>query len=203
MYAEKKEVLFPRNSRVLDVAGGFGVDSMFFLEHNHTVTLLDISSVAIEGAKDTATERLLDDRFQTCLVELGKERIALEDDSVDVVYSRLGLQYFNKNTTEDIFKELFRILKKDGKAYVVVKSPDDTQEMEYFKKAAVEVEKSVFDNKGQRKSRYTRSEWENILKNAGIKKYSVSEYVDDIEGRGAKTKSGVYKLLLNEIIFSK
>lgn len=46
----------PRTGRVLDVAGGAGVDALWLARHGLAVTLVDISDVALERAAEAARE---------------------------------------------------------------------------------------------------------------------------------------------------
>ncbi|KKQ74963.1 MAG: hypothetical protein US95_C0013G0013 [Candidatus Woesebacteria bacterium GW2011_GWB1_38_5] len=48
-YAEKREVLFPRESKICDMAGGLGYDAMYFIGKGHNVIILDISDYALKG----------------------------------------------------------------------------------------------------------------------------------------------------------
>ena len=71
------------------------------------------------------------------------------------------------------------------------------------KKTAEEIEDSVYDDKGQIKSRFTKEEWTQIIADAEITDFEVKPYVEDLTGRGDKTKSGKMEFLLLEIVFQK
>ncbi len=200
-YALEKEAEFPRNSTVLDLGGGTGVDAVYFAEKGHNVTLADISPLALEVAKEKAKNK--DVNIKTEQVNIGKDPLPFEDSTFDIVYSRLVLHYFDKSTTSAIFSEINRILKKSGIAYITIKSPDDEKEMEYLKSNASEIEENVFLEEGDIKSRYSIEQLENILKEAGIENFEVIEYEEDLHGRVDKVKSGNKVLLLNEISWKK
>lgn len=200
-YAIQREKEFPRGSTVCDLGGGTGVDALYFLDHGHNVQLIDISDFALAKARDKAQEKGLD--LETHMVTLGHEAIPLGAESMDIVYSRLALHYFDRRVTTEILKEVFRILKKGGKAFIVIKSPDDVQEMEFLRRTAVEKEEGVFEDGGEVKSRFTKEQLEDMLTTAGITDFMVDAFVENLDGRVDKVKSGNNQLLLNEIQFSK
>ncbi len=115
----------------------------------------------------------------------------------------MALHYFDFETTISIFKEIFNILNNEGKTFITVKSPKDKPEMKYLKKTSKKIGENVYKTGIQIKSRFTREQWEAILQKAGIEKYTVTEYKEDLSGRGDTTKSGNTKYLLNEIRFNK
>ncbi len=200
-YAIDKEVLFPRNCTVVDLGGGTGTDALYFAEKGHRVILIDIAETALDIAKQKARDINLE--IETHQVVLGNTPIPLEDNSVDIVYSRLAIHYFNQQTTSDILKEIHRILKQGGTAYISVKSPNDTAEMEFLKKTASEIDTNVFVDEGYIKSRYTLSQWESFIKPLGCSEFKVHDYIEDLTGRVDAVKSGNKSFVLTEIILRK
>lgn len=200
-YAIEKERLFPSNARVLDLGGGTGADSIYFLQHNHVVTLVDISDFALTAAKEKAAE--LGHPLTTLRITLGEEPLTLVDNSAEVIFSRLALHYFDRNTTVSIFKDMNRILVQNGNAYITIKSPDDKKEMDFLKETAEEIEEGVFIDDGETKSRFTDAQWEDILKAAGITKFTVRPYKEDMTGKIDKVKSGNLQMTFTEILLSK
>lgn len=201
VYASEKERLFPRNATVCEVGGGTGADSIYFLQQGHKVILLDISDFALSSAAKKAGEH--SSKLETHRVTLGEEQIPLEANSVDVIYSRLALHYFNRQTMASILKNLQEVLKNGGKAFISIKSPNDEQEMVFLESAAKEVEPGVYDDQGDIKSRFTKEQLEDILRAAGIQSFGVNTYVEDLGGRVDRVKSGNSQLVLNEIQFTK
>lgn len=202
-YAIEKEFLLPRNSLICDFGGGTGADSLYFLKKGHSVVFLDISSTAIDAANKKVKENGLSDKFMSKQTDFSEDSVPLEDNYVDIVYSRLAIHYFTKERTIEILKEIKRILKPGGKAYITVKSPDDKNEMNFLKETATEIEKNVFDDNGQIKSRYEIKEWEKMLHSIEVDNYSVQLYEEDLGGRKDIVKSGLDKFMLTEIIFTK
>jgi ubiquinone/menaquinone biosynthesis C-methylase UbiE len=202
VYAEEKEKLFPRGSVILDLGGGTGADALFFLRQGHSVVLLDISEFALKVAQEKAKRSDLIDRLVVKQVDFGLHDLPIKDNSVDAVFSRIGLNYFPGDRTVKIFHEVFRALKPQaGTAYITLKSPDDLDEYDYLQKTAVEYEPNVFIQNGQLRSRFTKEQLENLLKTAGVTTFSIKPYEEILSSD--KKKQHQAKLILNEVVFSK
>ncbi len=200
LFAEEKEKLFPRNSLVVDLGAGTGADAIYFLKKGHSVIALDISEFALKVTLEKAKNTNLEKNLITRKVDFGLHSIPIKDDSVDVVYSRISINYFDKKQTVEIFKEIYRILKENGVAFISMKSPDDLNEMEYFEKSATKYEPNVFIEGGMLRSRFTKEQIEEILKEAGILGFEVRPYEEDLTGR----KKGHHPILyVNVITFKK
>lgn len=204
-YAVEKEQFFPRQAVVLDLGGGSGADSLYFAGRGHSVKLVDISDVALGRAKSIAENKGLATSIETFQANLDEATIPLQSGTCDVVYSRLALHYFGSDTLAKLFTEVYRVLKTGGKAYLTVKSPDDTAEMEYLKQQATEVEDGVFNEGGYTKTRFSVEQLKAVLANAGIPEASssVQQYTEDLGGRKDKVKSGNTKLTVNQIELTK
>ncbi len=200
-YAEAKEREFPRSSQIVDLGGGQGHDAEYFISQGHEVTLLDLSEVALQRAREKII-KTGEEKLRTIKVVLGEEPIPLPAGSQDIAYSRLALHFFNKAKTKEVLKQIKTSLKPGGKAFITVKSPADTEEMKFLAQTAEEIEPGVFDDKGQIKNRFTQEEWQVILSEAGITNFSIKPYIEDISGRGDITKSGNTQLVLTEIEFT-
>lgn len=199
-YAEEKEREFPRGSIVLDLGGGTGSDAFLFLQKGHSVVLLDISEFALKVCQEKAKRNKLDDRLVVRQIDYGLHDLPLKDSSVDVVYSRIGLNYFPSDQTIKLFHSIYKILKAGGKAFLTFKSPDDENEMEYLRKTAVEYEPGVFIQNGQLRSRFSVDELKNMLLLAGIRDFRVTPYEEEL----SDVNAGHHPVLhVNEITFVK
>lgn len=198
-YAKEREPLFPRNSIIVDLGGGMGVDALYFLEKGHSVIILDISKYALNVARELAKARKLDTKLITKQVDFSLHSIPLKPDSVDICYSRLSLNYFDTSETTTLFCEILAILKQGGKSYLTFKSPNDIEEIEHLKKRATLLEENVFIDSGQIRSRFSGEQLEQICKNAGIANYEVKEYVESLTGEG----DAIRQMMCNEVVFSK
>ncbi|NQV12604.1 class I SAM-dependent methyltransferase [Candidatus Uhrbacteria bacterium] len=100
---------FPESGKVIDLGAGLGQDSIFFAQSGYNVILTDINAKAFEVARKIAGD--LDIDYE--VVDL-QDPLPFDDSIFDVVYSHLGLHYFNEEDTRGIFKEIHRVLKPDG-----------------------------------------------------------------------------------------
>ena len=202
-YCETKEALFPRGAIVCDVGSSTGVDSLYFLQQGHSVIALDISDTGLELTRKLAQKHDLEKKLTTIHVDLKQGDLPMEDECVDVVFSRLSLHYFSISETKKILQELHRILRPGGAAYIIVKSPDDEEELSFLKNTATEIEPSVFKEGEVTKSRYTKEQWETMLRDVAIRDYTVQDHLEDLTGRGDVTKSGNMEFKTIEVQFSK
>lgn len=199
-YAQEKEKLFPRGSLVLELGGATGEDAEYFIRNGHSVVLLDISSFALVEAEKRIKKAGLSEKLVTRQADFGLHKLPVKDNSCDVVYSRISLNYFPRDHTTKIFRNIYSVLKSQGKAYLTFKSPDDKDEMEYLKRACSEYEPDVYIDGGQLRSRFAISDLQSLLKKADIADYQVHSYKEVLE---QKNKGHENVLLLNEVVFTK
>ena len=199
-YAEVKEKLFPRNSLIVDLGAGTGADAVYFLRNGHSVVALDISEFALKVIQEKAKSAGFSKNLVTKQVDFGLFLLPVKDASVDVVYSRISLNYFGSKQTAIIFGDIYRILKPGGFAYISLKSPDDTVEMEYLEKSSTVYEPNVFIEGGMLRSRFSIKQIEAILRKSGIQNFEVKSYKEDLGGRREEHHPILY---VNEITFKK
>jgi len=111
-----------QKGKMLDLGCGKGADSMFFHYKGFQVTALDFSQNAISTFNQIQQEKGL---FISALVKDFTEELIYEDESFDVVYSRISLNYFTDEVTRGIFAEMRRVLKSEGLLIFQVKSVSD------------------------------------------------------------------------------
>lgn len=199
-YAEEKERLFPRGSLVVDMGAGTGADVVYFLKNGHSVVALDISEFALKVTQEKAKTQKLDKNLVVRQVDFGLHSIPVKDESVDIVYSRISLNYFGSKQTTIIFKDIYRILKPGSAAYLSLKSPGDEVEMEYLEKSASVYEPGVFIEGRMLRSRFTKEQIEEMLKMANILNFEVKPIKEDL----AERKEGHHPTLyVNDIFFKK
>lgn len=198
-YAEEKEKHFPRDSLVVDLGGGTGEDAVYFLQKGHRVVVFDVSEFALERAVAKARKYGFKDEIVTRQVDFGLHQLPLENDSVDIFYSRISLNYFPSDRTSVIFHDIHRALKPGGKAYLSFRSPEDEVEMEMLEKTCTKYEENVYIHGKQIRSRFTIEQLENMLKSVGIEKYKVRPYKEPIPHEEGKTAY----LYTNEIVIEK
>lgn len=199
-YAEEKEKLFPRKSLIVDVGGGTGEDALYFLQKGHSVVLLDISDFALKTAEEKTRAHNLSSKLAVRKVDYGLEALPIKDSSVDIVYSRISLNYFDAEHTSKLFKEVYRILKPGGSAYLTFKSPNDLDEMDYLNKMTTLYEPNVYIENGMLRSRFTAEQLQDIINKAGITDFSVNAFKEEL---GVRREGHQQLLFLNEVVFKK
>lgn len=198
-YAEEKEQLFPRNSLVVDLGGGAGYDAIYFLQKGHNVVLFDISDVALALASQKAQEMGFGEKLVTRQIDFGLHDLPVKDASVDVVFSRIALHYFESSHTIKLFQHIKRMLKVGGTAYLTFKSPEDTAEMERLQKTATLFEPNVYIENGLIRSRFTVDQLKDMLEKAGVNGASVKPYKEQLQSSEMQD----HYLLLNEVVFTR
>lgn len=127
-----------KKGKLLDLACGKGADSVFFHNKGFIVTGIDYSTEAIKQFNDTQK------RYEILISTLTKditEPLPFEPRMFDVVYSRLGINYFDDETTKNIVSEVKRVLRSEGLFIFQVKSVNDK---DYGK--GKELEKHMFED---------------------------------------------------------
>jgi ubiquinone/menaquinone biosynthesis C-methylase UbiE len=202
-YAVDKEKFFPRNSIVCDLGGGDGADSLYFLKNGHKVYLFDISDIALDRAKEKVAKFGLGDKLMTSLVDLNSALIPSEDSFFDVLYARLSLHYFDQERTAEILKDVYRVLKSGGTAFIAVKSPKDEKEMKWLENNNQKIGNGIYSEDGLIKSRFSEDQYKTILGKAGIKNFKINDYEEIFGDKKVYVKSGADKLQYLEIVINK
>lgn len=109
-FAVEMEERFPRHARVLELGCSAGDDSAFFGEQGHDVLGIDVSAPLI----DLAAQRYDDRGNVEFRVGDITQPLGVAGQSMDVVYARLSLHYFDHATTLRVFSEIAWVLRKGG-----------------------------------------------------------------------------------------
>lgn len=72
-------------------------------------------------AKDLIIKHGLEDRIELKLEDVSK-KLVYEDNTFDYIYARLVLHYLDNDSLRNALSELYRVLKYNGKLFVVVRS---------------------------------------------------------------------------------
>lgn len=132
IFAQQAIKYFPTTGKLLDLAAGQGQDSLFFAEKNYAVTSTDQNQTALKISKEKSSKKSL--LITTQLVDLN-DNLPFKDSSFDIVYSHLGLHYFNQAKTKEIFNEIHRVLKSGGIFAALFNTIEDPEILtEEFKK---------------------------------------------------------------------
>ncbi len=115
----------------------------------------------------------------------------------------MSLHYFYPERTTEIIKDIYRVLKTGGTAYIVVKSPEDKKEMEWLENNTKQLEEGIFHENGLIKTRFSKEQYRNFLRNVGISDFSINDYTEQFGDQKIFVKSKADKLLYIEIIIKK
>ncbi|MDJ0633076.1 MAG: class I SAM-dependent methyltransferase [Xenococcaceae cyanobacterium MO_188.B29] len=95
-----------QNTQVLDLCCGAGQTTRFLVQKSSNVTGLDISPVALSRAKKNVP--------QAKYVEGLAQNMPLADNQFDLVHTSSALHEMTPQELEQIFKEVYRVLKPGG-----------------------------------------------------------------------------------------
>jgi ubiquinone/menaquinone biosynthesis C-methylase UbiE len=202
-YAKDKEKYFPHGSVVCDLGGGDGTDSIYFLEKGYQVYLYDVADLALKRAEKRAELKGLENHLITKAINLENDAIPTEDNFFDVLYARLSLHYFYKDRVIEIFKDIYRVLKEKGTSYIVVKSPNDKNEMKWLESNSEKLGGGIYNENGLIKTRLTKDQYRAMLVNAGIADFKINDYIEKFGEQKIFVKSKAEELLYTEITIQK
>lgn len=120
---------------MLDLGCGAGRHVIFLAQEGFSVTGIDFSKTGLQYAK----KRLEDHGLNAVLTEGSILSLPYEDDSFDGIVSYGVLCYFKYDDLKTVAKEIYRTLKKDGKAFLITRSTHDKR----FGKG-INIEKNTF-----------------------------------------------------------
>ncbi len=146
-------------SKVLDFGCGVGRVARFLSNNVHTLYGVDISTDMLNYAR-----KYCQDCSNTVFEKTNGREIPLKDNFVDFAYSLLVLQHLEKEDAFYILKEIHRILKFNGKAYLTF--PNLTSAV-YWKDFETFANKPSLRNIARPRF-YTSSEVEFLIKKAGF-----------------------------------
>ena len=109
------QINFLKDSSVLDIGCGWGSSTKYLSKFSKKVTSIDISSVAIAGAKKNLS---FTDIKNFELFEMDAQNLSFKDNSYDFIYS-WGVIHHSAEP-EKIIKQLYRVLKNGGKGTIMV-----------------------------------------------------------------------------------
>ena len=150
IFAEEILEYLPSSGTILCLGEGQGQDGRYFASLGYRIVSTDVSESALEinrnKTKEEETKNITIERLDI------REKFPCKDNSFDVVYAHLAIQYFDIKLTRQIFSEIYRVLKQDGIVTILVNSIEDT---EY--NTGKKIEKDFFETEGFRKRFYSTS----------------------------------------------
>ena len=94
------------NSKILDLCCGKGQTTQFLVNYSQDVTGLDVSPFALEKARKNVP--------QAHYVEGLAQKLPFDDRTFDIVHTSVALHEMTTTELEEIFAEVYRVLKPQG-----------------------------------------------------------------------------------------
>lgn len=108
-------------SRVLDLGCGAGRHIVYLAKEGYQATGIDFSGPGLEFVK----KRLDELSLSAQLIKTNITTIPFENESFDGVISFAVIYYFLPEDIDTIIHEIYRVLKPNGKAFIVLRSTND------------------------------------------------------------------------------
>lgn len=150
IFAEQITQYLPPTGQLLELASGQGQDARYFARLGYEVTATDLVDTGLKEAAKKAEQENLQIDFQ--ITDLAKP-LPFPDNFFEIIYSHLGLHYFNKADTKKLLKELHRVLKPGGILAALFNTIDDPEihtpdfekiEENYYREVAFDFPKRYF-----------------------------------------------------------
>jgi len=172
-FAEEVQAAIPAGATILELGCGEGNDSYFFAAQGHKIMATDFSDIVIEQNKT----RWQDDRLTFAEQDISQP-LEYADESFDVVYARLSLHYFKAEATQQIFREIARVLKVGGLLCFMCKSTEDGI---YGK--GTEIENDMYELDGHVRHFFSEPFTQQLLSAAGLQAKKVETGKEQIYDR--------------------
>lgn len=147
VFVELAARYFPPEAQILELGAGTGQDTHFLVDHGFQVTATDFSKPALDLNWETANAESRS-RLQIQQFDLS-EPFPFSDLSFDALYTHLVVHYFDRQTTQQIFDEISRVLRPGGIVALLVNSVNDPEYGQGRK-----IEEDFFELKPGRPKRY-------------------------------------------------
>lgn len=116
IFAEFAIQYFPLKGSLLELGAGLGQDAQFFSQKGYQVLATDLNTESLKKIPNSDVQEL----------DL-KQLFPFPDESFNIVYGHLSVHYFNLQTTQQIFDEVYRVLKKGGIVAIFTNSTSDPE----------------------------------------------------------------------------
>ena len=130
------------SGNVLDISVGDGAHCDYFIENGYSVYGTDISPLAIKTIEDKYPEH-------NWIVHDTENKFPYVDNKFDIIFARLAIHYFSKESLSHILEDIHRILKPNGTFFILVKITNkgnlDTGKKQYSKEDWVDLLDKDFD----------------------------------------------------------
>lgn len=142
------------NKTAIDLGCGIGQDTEYLKNQGFNVISCDISEVALKKLK----ERIPNSNTMQLDVT---EKLPFEDNSIGIVNANLSLHYFDWKTTQNIFREINRVLAPNG--LLIGRMNSDKNET-YTKESTEKIEENFYYDYGKYYRLWNQEQWNRITK---------------------------------------
>ncbi|WP_315674922.1 class I SAM-dependent methyltransferase [Clostridium sp. 19966] len=153
-----KEVLNKCSVPVIDLGCGTGGDTLYLTERGHKVIACDQSQEALNIINSFIPQ------VKTIQMDISKP-LPFEDESAEVIIADLSLHYFNHETTQNIVKEIKRVLKNKGYLLGRVNSIND---FNFGAGSGEEIERNFYLTQDGNKRFFSEEDIKNYFQNFSI-----------------------------------
>jgi len=172
---------------ILEIGCGQGRDAIFFSEKGFLVETFDISENAIKFVNKTKESFNL--KNLNAIVHDVNKIFPYHIKSFDFIYSNLALQFFDIDSLENIFDNIYRVMKDDATILFSTKKKGD----KYYD-FGTKINEHAFEYKGITRYFYDRTVLEQILK----QKFEILNFNEDHHENPNLTTSVWWKILLKK-----
>jgi SAM-dependent methyltransferase len=176
---------------IIDLGCGFGNDTLYLYERGFKVISCDYSIEALNRLKYF----ILQPEIKHFDMVNG---LPFENDSSKVIIADLSLHYFSKNDTDNIFKEISRVLVPGGHLLCRVNSVRD---INHGAGQGIQLEDNFYDIDGKRKRFFDRNhidvffrDWVlEYINECEMNRYKEKKIVWEIAAKNSKSSAHYYK----------
>ena len=172
---------------ILEIGCGQGRDSIFFSEKGYSIETFDISENAITFVNKTKKSFNL--KNLNAIVHDVTEPFSYSNNFFDFVYSNLALQFFDINSLEKIFDNIYRVMNDEATILFSTKKKGD----KYYD-FGTKISEDAYEHKGIIRYFYDKSVLEHMLEH----QFEILSFDDDHHTNPNSTISEWWKILLKK-----
>ena len=172
---------------ILEIGCGQGRDCIFFAEKGYSVETFDISENAIRFVNKTKESFNL--KNLNAIVHDVTEPFSYPNIFFDFVYSNLALQFFNIDSLEKIFNNIYQVMKEESTILFSTKKKGD----KYYD-FGTKISEDAYEYKGITRYFYDKS----ILEHMFEQQFEILYFDDDHHTNPNSTISEWWKILLKK-----
>ena len=172
---------------ILEIGCGQGRDSIFFSEKGYSIETFDISENAITFVNKTKKSFNL--KNLNAIVHDVTEPFSYSNNFFDFVYSNLALQFFDIDSLEKIFDNIYRVMNDEATILFSTKKKGD----KYYD-FGTKISEDAYEHKGIIRYFYDKSVLEHMLEH----QFEILRFDDDHHTNPNSTISEWWKILLKK-----